>query len=177
MAPDLAWQACASGTIEVGAVITDPDDTVVAQGRNSAWDGPRGARILRGTRLAHAEMNALAQVPSERALRECTLWTTLQPCLLCAAAAVMVGVGHVRFLAADPFVAEVEQLPDLNPWIAENWPRYDAPTTDQRWELAALLLYLNAAVIDNPNGQVMALCRRVEPEATSMIELIAAERI
>lgn len=177
VALELAWQACVSGTIGVGTVITDPDGTIVAQGRNSVWDGPRGEGLLRGTRLAHAEMNAFAEVPTERSLEQCTLWSTQQPCIVCAAASVMAGVGNIRFLTADPFFAGVERLPDLNPWIAEGWPRYDGPTTDQRWELAAMILHLYAAATRNPDGQVMALSRQVESEAVSVIESIVAECI
>ncbi|WP_405492726.1 hypothetical protein [Streptomyces sp. NBC_00096] len=58
----LACEALAAGGLAVGAVLTDTAGRTIAAGRNEAYetyeDGP-GTGPLRGTPLAHAEMNAL----------------------------------------------------------------------------------------------------------------------
>lgn len=175
---DLAWQSCAGGTVGVGSVITAAEGSWIARGRNRVFDAPGGEGVLQGTLLAHAEMNALAAVPASMDLGSCVLWSTQQPCLLCASAAVMAGVGAVQFLAADPFYGRiVERLPTVDEWVADTWPRYDGPTADDRWVIVAMLFQLNAAASRNPRGEVMRANRRDEPETVHLIEHIVAERV
>ena len=95
------WAAFGAGNPPVGAVITGPDEAVIATGRNRRHDRDGPAGQLAGNSLAHAEVNACAQLPPGR-YRDYTLWATLEPCPLCSAAAVITGCGQVRFLAADP---------------------------------------------------------------------------
>lgn len=166
---NLAWVALARGTIGVGSVITAAGGEIIARGRNSVFDPPNDGGLLQGTKLAHAEMNALVQIPTAVSLENCILWTTQQPCLLCAAAAVLTGVGRVQFLTADPFFAGTDRLPELNPWVAEKWPVYDGPSSDRHWEMSAMILHLYAAATRNPKGQVLTLSREVEPEAAQLI--------
>ena len=90
------------GGLPVGAVLVE-DGKVVAEGRNRAYDpGGGGSDVLRGTPPAHAELNALAAVRTEQELAPCTLWSSHQPCSMCAAAATFTGVGRVRYVAPDP---------------------------------------------------------------------------
>lgn len=98
-----AYRTLAAGGLAVGAVLTDPDGSVVAEGRNRAYDPPGGDDALQGTPLAHAEMNALAMARTEWDLSRYTLWSTHQPCAMCDAAAAFLSVGSVRYLAPDPW--------------------------------------------------------------------------
>jgi len=100
---ELAWEAYRAGTIPVGAVVTGPDGAVLARGRNRmfATSAPPG-QIL-GTRVAHAEINALVQLGSERRYFECVLWTTLEPCAQCIGAAWLSTMGRVSFAAGDVY--------------------------------------------------------------------------
>ena len=62
-----AWAAYVAGTIPVGAVVVDPYGVIAAEARNrifDAGDPPRGK--LAGSWLAHAELNAIAQIDAER---------------------------------------------------------------------------------------------------------------
>jgi tRNA(Arg) A34 adenosine deaminase TadA len=59
----LMWEAYVAGTIPVGAVIADESGRVVARGRNRIFDSPAGGE-LGGSRLAHAEVNALLALSS-----------------------------------------------------------------------------------------------------------------
>jgi tRNA(adenine34) deaminase len=93
---ELAAEAAAAGEVPVGAVVTI-GDTVIAQARNA----------MRGSTdpTAHAEMEALraaaAKLSASR-LDECTLWVTLEPCAMCAAAISIARIKALRFGAEDP---------------------------------------------------------------------------
>jgi tRNA(Arg) A34 adenosine deaminase TadA len=98
---DLAWEAYLAGTIPVGSVVADGDGRVVARGRNRIFEPP-GHR-LSGSRLAHAEVDALVQLPVTERYRDHVLYSTLEPCLLCTAATLLATVGRIEYAASDPF--------------------------------------------------------------------------
>jgi tRNA(Arg) A34 adenosine deaminase TadA len=93
---DLAAEAAADGEVPVGAVITFGDQ-IVAETRNA----------MRGSNdpTAHAEMEAIraaaAKLGTSR-LDDCTLWVTLEPCAMCAAAIAIARLKELRFGAEDP---------------------------------------------------------------------------
>src|SRR3954470_7766909 len=93
---DLAAEAAVDGEVPVGAVVT-LDDAIVAEARNA----------MRGSLdpTAHAEMEAIraagAKLGSSR-LDNCTLWVTLEPCAMCAAAISLARIKALRFGAEDP---------------------------------------------------------------------------
>jgi len=92
----LAAEAAADGEVPVGAVVTR-GEAVVAEARNA----------MRGTLdpTAHAEMVAIraaAESLGTPRLDQCTLWVTLEPCAMCAAAAALARIAAVRFGAEDP---------------------------------------------------------------------------
>lgn len=93
---DLAGEAAAAGEVPVGAVVTLGKE-IVAEARNAM----RGAIDP----TAHAEMLAI-RAAAERLgsprLDDCTLWVTLEPCAMCAAAASLARLKSVRFGAEDP---------------------------------------------------------------------------
>lgn len=93
---DLAGQAAEEGEVPVGAVVTR-DDLIVAEARNA----------MRGTTdpTAHAEMVAIRSAAEKLGtprLDDCTLWVTLEPCAMCAAAISIARVAALRFGAEDP---------------------------------------------------------------------------
>ena len=93
---ELAAEAAAAGEVPVGAVVTLGDE-IYSETRNS----------MRGSNdpTAHAEMEAIrsaaAKLGSSR-LDECTLWVTLEPCAMCAAAISVARMKALRFAAEDP---------------------------------------------------------------------------
>lgn len=93
---DLAREAADAGEVPVGAVVTVGDE-VIAEARNA----------MRGSSdpTAHAEMEAIraaaARLGTSR-LDECTLWVTLEPCAMCAAAISLARMKALRFAAEDP---------------------------------------------------------------------------
>jgi tRNA(Arg) A34 adenosine deaminase TadA len=93
---ELAAQAAEAGEVPVGAVVTLGDE-IVAEACNA----------MRGSDdpTAHAEMEAIraagARLGSSR-LDDCTLWVTLEPCAMCAAAVAVARLNALRFAAEDP---------------------------------------------------------------------------
>lgn len=93
---ELALEASADGEVPVGAVVTCGDE-VIAEARNA----------MRGSSdpTAHAEMVAIrtaaAKLGTSR-LDDCTLWVTLEPCAMCAAAVGVARMKGLRFAAEDP---------------------------------------------------------------------------
>jgi tRNA(Arg) A34 adenosine deaminase TadA len=93
---ELAAEAAAGGEVPVGAVVTRGDE-IVAESRNA----------MRGSLdpTAHAEMEAIraaAAALGASRLDECTLWVTLEPCAMCAAAIAIARFKALRFGAEDP---------------------------------------------------------------------------
>jgi tRNA(adenine34) deaminase len=111
---EMAWDAFLAGTIPVGAAVAGPSGTIVARGRNRIFEAP-GQR-LEGSRLAHAEVDALAQLSSGIRYRDHVLYSTLEPCLLCVGAALHATVGRIEYAAADPFGGACSGTIDTAHW-------------------------------------------------------------
>jgi tRNA(adenine34) deaminase len=93
---ELAAEAAAAGEVPVGAVITKGNE-ILAEARNS----------MRGSLdpTAHAEMVAIRQGAArlgDSRLDGCTLWVTLEPCAMCAAAIALARIEALCFGAEDP---------------------------------------------------------------------------
>jgi tRNA(adenine34) deaminase len=99
----LAWEAYGAGTIPVGAVVTAADGAVLSRGRNRIFDADAPKGEIFGSRVAHAEINALVQLGTDRRYFRCTLWTTLEPCAQCVGAAWLSTIGRITFAATDVY--------------------------------------------------------------------------
>ncbi|MCY7338422.1 MAG: nucleoside deaminase [Sphingomonas bacterium] len=93
---DLAAVAAEAGEVPVGAVIT-LDGEIIAEARNA----------MRGTLdpTAHAEIVAIRHAATRLGrsrLDGCTLWVSLEPCAMCAAAIALARLDALRFAAPDP---------------------------------------------------------------------------
>ena len=105
---DQARAALATGDVPLGAVVLDPAGAVVGTGRNvrEAEHDPTG----------HAEVVALREAAKARGewrLEGCTLVVTLEPCTMCAGAAVLSRVERIVFGAWDPKAGAVGSLWDV----------------------------------------------------------------
>jgi tRNA(adenine34) deaminase len=97
LALDEARAAAAAGEVPVGAVVVGSDGTVLARAGNR--------RERDGDPTAHAEILALRSAAAGLGrwrLDGCTLYVTLEPCAMCAAACVLARLDTVVFAAADP---------------------------------------------------------------------------
>ena len=105
---DEARAALGTGDVPIGAVVLDPDGRVLAAGRN--------VREADGDPTGHAEVVALRAAAATLGawrLDGCTLVVTLEPCTLCAGAAVLARVERVVFGAFDPKAGAVGSLWDV----------------------------------------------------------------
>jgi tRNA(adenine34) deaminase len=103
-----AQDALATGDVPIGAVVVDETGAVVGCGRN--------AREALGDPTAHAEMLALRSAADSRPdwrLSGCTLVVTLEPCTMCAGAAVLARVDTVVYGAPDPKAGAVGSVFDV----------------------------------------------------------------
>ncbi len=92
------------GDVPVGAVVVR-DGVVIAARHNE--------RELTGDPTAHAEVLAIrdaAAVVGHWRLSECTLYVTLEPCVMCAGALVNARIGRLVYGATDPKAGAVASL-------------------------------------------------------------------
>jgi tRNA(adenine34) deaminase len=105
---DEARSALATGDVPIGAVVLSADGAVVGRGRN--------VREADADPTGHAEVVALreaARTRGEWRLTGCTLVVTLEPCTMCAGAAVLARVDRVVFGAYDDKAGAVGSLWDV----------------------------------------------------------------
>ncbi len=97
VAVEEARAAADSGDVPVGAVVLGPDGAILARAHNR--------READGDPTAHAEILALRSASRELGswrLEGCTLVVTLEPCAMCASAAVLARLACVIWGTADP---------------------------------------------------------------------------
>ena len=108
VALDEARRALESGDVPIGALVLDPDGSVIGRGHN--------VRERDGDPTGHAELVAVrqaAQFLGEWRLAGCTLVVTLEPCTMCAGAIVLSRLDRLVFGAFDPKAGAVGSLWDV----------------------------------------------------------------
>ena len=97
------------GDVPVGALVLGPDGRELAVATNR--------READGDPFAHAEVLALREaarvVGDGWRLEDCTLVVTLEPCTMCAGAAVASRIGHIVFGAWEPRTGACGSLWDV----------------------------------------------------------------
>lgn len=160
-----AWESFRRGNFGIGAALADASGQVVASGRNQVVSEPDDQR-LGGNYLAHAEMNLFAGVTTYDA-KGLHLYSTLQPCLMCAATALQLNVGTVSYAARDE---NFDGLDDL--WAHHPYTAGRAVPTSQAVSgpLAsfARLLPLAHVLATLPEGPLAATARRAFPRLSEM---------
>jgi tRNA(adenine34) deaminase len=104
---ELANAAEAKGEVPVGAVLVRGDE-IIAEGANRP--------IASNDPTAHAEIEALragGQVMGSYRLTDTTLYVTLEPCTMCAAAIVHARVRRLVFGAWDPRAGAAGSIVDV----------------------------------------------------------------
>ena len=164
---DQAWESYCAGSLPIGAVLTDSEGRILAAGRSRREEnsGPPGA--IFGHKLAHAEINALLALDLRRHdPRRCVLYTTTEPCPLCAGALRMSNVGRFHYASREPWAGSAGMFETV-PYLKNAKVRVVGPE-DQRLEavLVALqverFLHLKPEVLD----RFMQLYEAVMPVAT-----------
>jgi tRNA(Arg) A34 adenosine deaminase TadA len=121
-----AWAAYVAGTIPVGAVVVDPHGVIAAEARNRIFDAsdpPRGQ--LAKSWLAHAELNAIAQIDAERSRtgEGWAVYSTWEPCPLCAGAITVAFRGRITvgYACRDPLSSGLRVLTDTDIGRRRQW--------------------------------------------------------
>ena len=93
----------AEGGIPIGSVLVH-QGTIIGRGHNR--------RVQNGSVVLHGEMDALERAGRRpaRVYRECTLYTTLSPCAMCAGAILLYGIPRVVVGENRTFMGEEELL-------------------------------------------------------------------
>ena len=110
---DQARAGLAAGEVPVGAVVVNAAGEVIGTGFNAPITGQDPS--------AHAEIRALraaaAQLGNYR-LDGCTLFVTLEPCLMCTGAIIHARIARLVYGAAEPRTGMVESKANLidQPW-------------------------------------------------------------
>jgi tRNA(Arg) A34 adenosine deaminase TadA len=108
---ELARLARADGNHPFGAVIVAADGTMLAEAGNSvAADGPTG----------HAELNAVRAIShvDPVTLTGATLYTSTEPCAMCAGAIYWSGIGRVVYALAEDALRVMTGDDPANPTMA-----------------------------------------------------------
>jgi len=103
-----ARRASEHGDVPIGAVVLGPDSVTLAVAGNE--------RELTSDPTAHAEVLALRRAAQRLGtwhLDGCTLVVTLEPCAMCAGAAVLARVARIVFGAFDPKAGAIASLFDV----------------------------------------------------------------
>ncbi len=137
-AVELAWESFCAGTTPVGAVVTDAAGAIVAEGRGRRFETAAPPRQLAWTSVAHAELNALAQLAPDRHYPDHALLTTLEPCAMCHGAAIQSSVGSLAYAGADPY-GGTGAVVFGTPQARHRPLPVTGPLTDERGRLAELL--------------------------------------
>lgn len=76
------------GGIPIGAVLVH-NGVIIGRGHNQ--------RVQKGSSILHAEMDALENAGRQKAAvyRECVMYTTLSPCIMCSGAMLLYGITRV----------------------------------------------------------------------------------
>ena len=108
--------AARAGEVPVGAVVVREGE-LIAKAHNLC--------MTNADATAHAEMLAISQACKKLGswrLRDCTLYVTLEPCPMCAGAAINARVSRIVYAAKDPRAGACESLIRLPKYPLESSP-------------------------------------------------------
>ncbi len=132
---DLARKARNDGRHPFGSLIVNERGETVVAARNNAVRP-------KGDPTQHAEMLACSQAArllTEAELARCTLYTSTEPCAMCAGAIYWTGIGRVVFALAETGLLALHRQPYGKPHPRSALPRSLCPRaeTDRRcWTFA-----------------------------------------
>ena len=158
----LAWEAMLAGTTPVGSVVVNADRQIVTRGRGRRYVREEAPGQLSYSHLAHAELNALAQLPPTSRYEDLTVLTTLEPCILCMGAVIMATVGRVEYAGADPY-GGAAHLRLENAHTTRLMPQVIGPDNGLLGTIGALIHYA-FYVERNPAGAVVDAYRQDMPD-------------
>ena len=116
LAMKLADDAAQAGEVPIGAVVVRGEE-LLSMAHNLC--------VTNRDATAHAELLAISEackrVGSWR-LSDCTLYVTLEPCPMCAGAAINARIGRIVYAAKDPRAGACESLIRISSYPLESKP-------------------------------------------------------
>ncbi len=113
-AVELASEARADGRHPFGALVVNQRGEIVVTARNNAVR-PKGDPTQHAEMLACAEA---ARLLHEAELAKCTLYTSTEPCAMCAGAIYWTGIGRVVFALAESGLLRYTGSHEENPTLS-----------------------------------------------------------
>ncbi|WJG69196.1 nucleoside deaminase [Spiroplasma ixodetis] len=104
----LAKKAAINGDVPIGAIIVDENDNIIGRGFNKKEKDKDPTQ--------HAEIIAIKKACKKNnnwRLLNCTIYTTLEPCLMCVGALLQTRIKHIVFALKDSKFGCVESLYSL----------------------------------------------------------------
>lgn len=113
----LALEAEKQSNLPIGAVVT-LEGKIIAEGQNAIWHPKFNPN-------QHAEVEALRSVPDHlwEFSRDMTLYTTLEPCLMCTGAILLHHIGRVMYGASDTWGGASQVIGHMPPYFEEEVSR------------------------------------------------------
>jgi tRNA(Arg) A34 adenosine deaminase TadA len=174
---DEAWASWCASCFGIGAVIVDGGGRIVTRGRNRILDRPIEPGMLGGNQMAHAEMNALAVLP----LGEYSgyrLYTSLEPCLMCASAITTMRIPEVCFAALDPVFDGLHEHMAGHAFVAARAPERHGPLNGVVARFAGLLPLTFIAFWTPHDDAILELHRVADPDMHELaVSGTATERL
>jgi tRNA(adenine34) deaminase len=169
-----AWTSWQAGSAGVGAVIVDDEGEVLAIGRNRMLEPATEPGVLASTTLAHAEMNALAQLRIGDN-SNLTLYTTFEPCLMCASTILTCRIPRVHYGAADPFCDGIHDWFAELPFAQDRLPEREC--LGGPFGAFCHVLHLSWLTFWMADGPVVDAHRRLAPSHLELVTAVATERL
>jgi len=178
---DQAWLSWCEGNLGIGAALVDPKTgEIVSVGRNRVNEGPECAAPvgeqapIAHTFLAHAEMNAFATLPRFKA-DGLHLYTTLQPCLMCEATAVIMHTEHVHYAAPDALFSADKNWWDQHPYAARHHPELSGPM-DSPLATFARVVPMSLYAATQPDKKFMLAAKADHPQLAALALELAQDK-
>lgn len=118
-------------TYPVGAVIVEPGGEIIGRGHNQVFS--------KGDFTSHAEVEAIREACGKLMLKRnygrCTLYTTLEPCIMCYGAIIHSRIAHIVWIKNDEihgvFHATFREMRNLNEIYARKCVALNAHQVDE----------------------------------------------
>jgi len=143
VAVGLARHARATGNRPFGAVLVSPADNELARACNTV--------LTDGDVTGHAETNVVRLAtgrPGTSDLAEATLYTSTEPCAMCAGAIVLAGIGRVVYALS---AGELAAIPGASKAV-RTLPASLSDSMDQRDGIPTMVHYPLASATDVHSG-------------------------